>query len=106
MDESRFSYSIEGGEFGETTGLGVNINQPRRRHAGFHSKAARALVWAPLGMSVFFQFLLLGVFGRALLGGSQTWLAPCLARWFLKPARLNSLASLASLARLLRCSVR
>lgn len=72
MDESRFSYSIEGGEFGDTTGLGVN--HPTSLGDGmldFIPKTARALVWAPLGMSVFFQFLLLGVFGGALLGGSQ-----------------------------------
>jgi len=72
MDESRFSYSIEGGEFGNTTGLGVN--HPTSLGDGlldFIPKTARALVWAPLGMSVFFQFLLLGVFGGALLGGSQ-----------------------------------
>ena len=72
MDESRFSYSIEGGEFADTTGLGVN--HPTSLGDGlldFIPKTARALVWAPLGMSVFFQFLLLGVFGGALLGGSQ-----------------------------------
>lgn len=72
MDESRFSYSIEGGEFADSTGLGVN--HPTSLGDGmldFIPKTARALVWAPLGMSVFFQFLLLGVFGGALLGGSQ-----------------------------------
>ena len=72
MDESRFSYSIEGGEFANTTGLGVN--HPTSLGDGmldFIPKTARTLVWAPLGMSVFFQFLLLGVFGGALLGGSQ-----------------------------------
>ncbi len=72
MDESRFSYSIEGGDFANTTGLGVN--HPTSLGDGlldFIPKAARTLVWAPLGMSVFFQFLLLGVFGGALLGGSQ-----------------------------------
>ena len=72
MDKSRFSYSIEGGEFGDTTGLGVN--HPTSLGDGlldFIPKTARTLVWAPLGMSVFFQFLLLGVFGGALLGGSQ-----------------------------------
>jgi UMF1 family MFS transporter len=72
MDESRFSYSIEGGEFANTTGLGVN--HPTSLGDGkldFIPKTARSLVWAPLGMSVFFQFLLLGVFGGALLGGSQ-----------------------------------
>ena len=72
MEDSRFSYSIEGGEFANTTGLGVN--HPTSLGDGlldFIPKTARALVWAPLGMSVFFQFLLLGVFGGALLGGSQ-----------------------------------
>lgn len=72
MDESRFSYSIEGGDFANTTGLGVN--HPTSLGDGlldFIPKTARTLVWAPLGMSVFFQFLLLGVFGGALLGGSQ-----------------------------------
>ena len=72
MDESRFSYSIEGGEFANTTGLGVN--HPTSLGDGmldFIPKTARTLVWAPLGMSVFFQFPLLGVFGGALLGGSQ-----------------------------------
>ena len=72
MDESRFSYSIEGGEFDGQTGLG--INHPSSLGDGtldFIPKAARDLVWAPLGMSVFFQFLLLGVFAGALLGGSQ-----------------------------------
>jgi len=72
MDESRFSYSVEGGEFDGQTGLG--INHPSSLGDGtldFIPKAARDLVWAPLGMSVFFQFLLLGVFAGALLGGSQ-----------------------------------
>ena len=72
MDESRFSYSIEGGEFANTTGLGVN--HPTSLGDGmldFIPNTARNLVWAPLGMTVFFQFLLLGVFGGALLGGSQ-----------------------------------
>ena len=72
MDESRFSYSIEGGEFANSTGLGVN--HPTSLGDGlldFIPQTARTLVWAPLGMTVFFQFLLLGVFGGALLGGSQ-----------------------------------
>ncbi len=72
MDESRFSYSIEGGDFANTTGLGVN--HPTSLGDGmldFIPNTARNLVWAPLGMTVFFQFLLLGVFGGALLGGSQ-----------------------------------
>ena len=72
MDESRFSYSIEGGEFDGQTGLG--INHPTSLGDGtldFIPETARDLVWAPLGLSVFFQFLLLGVFAGALLGGSQ-----------------------------------
>lgn len=72
MDESRFSYSIEGGEFGDQTGLGVN--HPTSLGDGvldFIPDTARSLIWAPLGITVFFQFLLLGVFAGALLGGSQ-----------------------------------
>jgi len=72
MDQSRFSYSIEGGEFANTTGLGVD--HPTSLGDGmldFIPETARMLVWAPLGMTVFFQFLLLGVFAGALLGGSQ-----------------------------------
>lgn len=72
MDESRFSYSIEGGELGNNTGLGVN--HPTSLGDGmldFIPETARNFVWAPLGMTVFFQFLLLGVFAGALLGGSQ-----------------------------------
>ena len=72
MDESRFSYSVEGGEFDGQTGLG--INHPSSLGDGTLDvipETVRSLVWAPLGMSVFFQFLLLGVFAGALLGGSQ-----------------------------------
>ena len=72
MDESRFSYSVEGGELANSTGLGVN--HPTSLGDGmldFIPETARNLVWAPLGMTVFFQFLLLGVFAGALLGGSQ-----------------------------------
>ena len=72
MDESRFSYSIKGGEFGDQTGLGVN--HPTSLGDGvldFIPDTARSLIWAPLGITVFFQFLLLGVFAGALLGGSQ-----------------------------------
>ena len=72
MVDSRFSYSIEGGEFASMTGLGVD--HPTSLGDGmldFIPETARKLVWAPLGMTVFFQFLLLGVFAGALLGGSQ-----------------------------------
>jgi len=72
MDESRFSYSVDGGELDGETGVG--INHPSSLGDGtldFIPKTARSIVWEPLGMSVFFQFLLLGVFAGALLGGSQ-----------------------------------
>ena len=72
MDESRFSYSVEGGEFDGQTGLG--INHPSSLGDGtldIIPETVRSVVWAPLGMTVFFQFLLLGVFAGALLGGSQ-----------------------------------
>ena len=72
MDESRFSYSIEGGEFGDQTGLGEN--HPTSLGDGvldFIPDTARDWIWAPLGITVFFQFLLLGAFAGALLGGSQ-----------------------------------
>jgi len=72
MDDSRFSFSIEGGEFGDKTGVGVN--HPTSLGDGVLDvipDTARSLIWAPLGITVFFQFLLLGVFAGALLGGSQ-----------------------------------
>ena len=72
MDKSRFSYSVEGGEFADEKGLGVN--HPTSLGDGkldFIPDTARSWIWEPLGISVFFQFLLLGVFAGALLGGSQ-----------------------------------
>ena len=72
MDESRFSYSVEEGELGGQTGVG--IDHPSNLGDGtldFIPETVRSWVWAPLGMTVFFQFLLLGVFAGALLGGSQ-----------------------------------
>jgi len=72
MDESRFSFSVEGGEFDGQTGLGVK--HPSSLGDGTLDvipETVRSMVWAPLGMTVFFQFLLLGVFAGALLGGSQ-----------------------------------
>ena len=73
MDESRFSFSITGaGNISDQIGLGVD--HPTSLGDGlldFIPETARTYVWAPLGMTVFFQFLLLGVFAGALLGGSQ-----------------------------------
>ncbi len=75
MDDSRFSYSIEGGELGNSTmNTGLGVDHPTSLGDGmldFIPETARAFVWAPLGITVFFQFLLLGVFAGALLGGSQ-----------------------------------
>ena len=71
MDESRFSYSIEGGELADKV---VGENHPTSLGDGmldFIPDTARNLIWAPLGITVFFQFLLLGAFAGALLGGSQ-----------------------------------
>jgi len=72
MSDSRFSYSISGGEFADETGLGEN--HPTNLGDGkldFIPKTMRSILWQPLGITVFFQFLLLGVFAGALLGGSQ-----------------------------------
>ncbi len=72
MVESRFAFSVEGGDLAGKVGLGEN--HPTSLGDGkldFIPSTARDLVWGPLQMSVFFQFLLLGVFGGALLGGSQ-----------------------------------
>lgn len=72
MSESRFSYSVTGGEFDGEKGLGSY--HPTSLGDGTLDaipETVREFVWAPLGMTVFFQFLLLGVFAGALLGGSQ-----------------------------------
>ena len=71
MDDSRFSYSIEGGELEDMV---VGENHPTSLGDGmldFIPDTARTLIWAPLGITVFFQFLLLGACAGALLGGSQ-----------------------------------
>ena len=71
MDDSRFSYSVEGGELEDMV---VGENHPTSLGDGmldFIPDTARDWIWAPLGVTVFFQFLLLGAFAGALLGGSQ-----------------------------------
>ena len=71
MDDSRFSYSVEGGELEDVV---VGENHPTSLGDGmldFIPDTARDWIWAPLGVTVFFQFLLLGAFAGALLGGSQ-----------------------------------
>ena len=72
MDDSRFSYSVEGGDLDGEKGIGTY--HPTSLGDGkldIIPETVRSIVWAPLGMTVFFQFLLLGIFAGALLGGSQ-----------------------------------
>ena len=72
MDDSRFSYSVEGGDLDGEKGIGTY--HPTSLGDGkldIIPETVRSMVWAPLGMTVFFQFLLLGIFAGALLGGSQ-----------------------------------
>ena len=70
--DTRYSMSIDGGPLGNTTALGVD--HPTSLGDGsldFIPIKARDMVWQPFGITVFFQFLLLGVMAGALLGGSQ-----------------------------------
>ena len=72
MGESRFSYSIVNGTLGNVTSVGVE--HPTSLGDGkldFIPNTVRDLLWQPLGITVFVQFLLLGVFAGSLLGGSQ-----------------------------------
>jgi UMF1 family MFS transporter len=71
-ENSRFSMSVQGGALGGTTALGEN--HPTSLGDGpldAIPDAVRSAVWEPLGMGVFWQFLLLGCMAGALLGGSQ-----------------------------------
>ncbi|PXF24075.1 MAG: hypothetical protein CXX71_00965 [Methanobacteriota archaeon] len=70
--DTRYSLSISEGPLSNTTSLGVN--HPTSLGDGsldFIPMKVRDILWQPLGMSVFFQWLLLGVMAGALLGGSQ-----------------------------------
>jgi len=70
--DSRFSMSVQGGALNGTIALGDD--HPTSLGDGpldFIPETARDVVWEPLGMGVFWQFLLLGCFAGALLGGSQ-----------------------------------
>jgi len=72
IDDTRFSASISGGSLDGSTNVG--IDHPTNLGDGsidFIPIWARDNIWAPLGMTVFFQFLLLGVMMGTLLGGSQ-----------------------------------
>jgi MFS-type transporter involved in bile tolerance (Atg22 family) len=72
ISDTRFSMSISGGILDSKTNIGEG--HPTTLGDGmldFVPTAARDNVWEPLGISVTFQFLLLGVMAGALLGGSQ-----------------------------------
>ena len=71
-EESRFSYSVEGGPLDGSSGMGEK--HPTSLGDGpldAIPSTVRDLVWQPLGINVMFQFLLLGCMAGALLGGSQ-----------------------------------
>ncbi|MBT4059861.1 MAG: hypothetical protein HOE69_06105 [Euryarchaeota archaeon] len=72
LDDSRFAASVNGSSLNGTIALG--IDHPTNLGDGkldSISIAARDNVWAPLGLSVTMQFLLLGCMAGFLLGGSQ-----------------------------------
>ena len=71
-NESRFSVSIKGGNLDGKNNVGVD--HPSSLGDGVIDSIpiwARDNIWAPIGFSVFFQFLLLGCMMGTLLGGSQ-----------------------------------
>ena len=72
LDETRFSVSVLGGSLDGNNKVG--IDHPSNLGDGsidFIPIWARDNIWAPLGMTVFLQFLLLGTMMGTLLGGSQ-----------------------------------
>jgi len=72
LDDSRFSVSISGGSLDASSNIGVD--HPTNLGDGkldWVPQTAREYVWEPLGLSVGFQFLLLGCAMGTLLGGSQ-----------------------------------
>ena len=72
LGDTRFSGSVSGGPGNGSIGLGVD--HPTSLGDGkldWVGNAAREKVWAPLGITVTFQFLLLGCMAGLLLGGSQ-----------------------------------
>ena len=73
LDDTRFSASVNGSASEEgSTALGVDhptsLGDGKLDAIGIK---ARELVWAPLGLSVTLQFLLLGCLAGVLMGGSQ-----------------------------------
>ena len=72
VEDTRFSASVLGGDLGGTTSVGVN--HPTSLGDGsldFIPIWARSNIWEPLGLTVFFQFMILGCLMGTLLGGSQ-----------------------------------
>jgi len=72
IDKTRFSVSIKGGALDGRNNVGVD--HPSSLGDGAIDAIpifVRDNIWAPLGFSVFFQFLLLGCMMGTLLGGSQ-----------------------------------
>ena len=72
IDDTRFSASVLGGALDGTNNVGVD--HPTNLGDGsidFIPVWARDNIWAPLGLTVFLQFLLLGTMMGTLLGGSQ-----------------------------------
>ena len=72
LDETRFIVSVLGGSLDGNNKVG--IDHPSNLGDGsidFIPIWARDNIWAPLGMTVFLQFLLLGTMMGTLLGGSQ-----------------------------------
>jgi len=72
VDDTRFSASVLGGELDGKNNVGVD--HPTNLGDGSIDSIplwVRDNVWAPLGMTVFLQFLLLGTMMGTLLGGSQ-----------------------------------
>ena len=71
FEDTRFSISISSSE---SVWQAVGVDHPTSLGDGtldFIPKAVRDIVWEPLGLTVGFQFLLLGCAMGTLLGGSQ-----------------------------------
>jgi hypothetical protein len=70
--DTRYSVSVIGGELDDSTVVGIdhptNIGDGK---VDFIAKTVRTFLWAPLGMSVFWQWLMLGCLAGFLMGGSQ-----------------------------------
>ena len=71
-ERSQYSAIVTGGSIGETFSVGEY--HPSALNSGmidFWPKAVRKFIWSPLNIDAGYQFLLLGVFGGFVMGGSQ-----------------------------------